>query len=73
MVRGRRYSTAAADSAHQLSDGICTEIGPEHDTMEELLRDADVIDHSLSDPSKEVKLKELERYTKICAELGLAD
>ena len=40
--------------------------------MDEILKDADVIDHSLSDPSKEVKLHERERYEKLCAEMGLA-
>ena len=41
--------------------------------MDEILKDADVIDHSLSDPTKEVKLHERERYANLCAELGLAD
>ena len=39
--------------------------------MDEILKDADVIDHSLSDPTKEVKEHEKERYAKLCAELGL--
>lgn len=41
--------------------------------MDEILKDADVIHHSLSDPTKEVKPHERERYAKLCAELGLAD
>ncbi len=39
--------------------------------MDELLKDADVIDHSFKDPSKAVKEKEQARYEKLCAELGL--
>jgi hypothetical protein len=41
--------------------------------MDEILKDADVIDHSLSDPTKEVKPHEAARYARLCAELGLAD
>ena len=37
----------------------------------EVLKDADVIDHSLSDPTKEVKAQERERYLKLCEEFGL--
>ena len=39
--------------------------------MDEVLKDADVIDHSLADPTKEVKEHERERYEKLCAEFGL--
>ena len=42
-------------------------------TMDEILKDADVIDHSLSDPTKEVKAHEVARYAKLCEELGLVD
>ena len=38
--------------------------------MDELLKDADVIDHSLSDPTKEVKAHERKRYVRLCAEMG---
>ncbi len=41
--------------------------------LDEILKDADVIDHSLSDPTKEVKEHEKVRYEKMCVELGLAD
>ena len=41
--------------------------------MDEILKDADVIDHSLSDSTKEVKAHEQERYAKLREELGLAD
>ena len=40
--------------------------------LDEVLKDADVIDHSLSDPTKEVKAHELARFSKLCEELGLA-
>ena len=39
--------------------------------MDELLKDADVISHTMNDPSKPVKEKEQKRYDSICAELGL--
>ena len=42
-------------------------------SLDEILKDADVIDHSLSDPTKEVKVHEVARYAKLCEELGLAD
>ena len=42
-----------------------------HAPMDEILKDADVIDHSLSDPTKEVKEHEKARYAKRCEELGL--
>ena len=61
------------------TDIICSAIG-HHDSkaevdgpMDEILKDADVIHHSLSDPTKEVKTHERARYAKLCAELGLAD
>ena len=44
-----------------------------HAPMDEILKDADVIDHSLSDPTKEVKEHEKERFAKLCAELGLIE
>ena len=39
--------------------------------MDEILKDADVIDHSLADPTKEVKAREQARFAKLCEELGL--
>ena len=36
--------------------------------MDEILKDADVIDHSLSDPTKEVKEHEQTRYAKLIKE-----
>ena len=41
--------------------------------MDEILKDADVIDHSLSDPTKEVKAHEQARYAKLREEVGLAE
>ena len=40
--------------------------------MDELLKDADVIHHTLNDTSKAVKEKEQARYDRICEELGLS-
>ena len=37
----------------------------------EVLKDADVIDHCLSDPAKEIKEKEASRYRKLCDEFAL--
>ena len=41
--------------------------------MDEVLKDADVIDHSLSDPTKEIKEHERERYLKLCEEFGIKE
>ena len=38
--------------------------------MDELLKDADVISHTMNDPAKPIKEKEQARYDSICAELG---
>ena len=40
--------------------------------MDEVLKDADVLHHTLDDPTKEVKEHEKERYIKLCAEFGLS-
>ena len=39
--------------------------------MDEVLKDADVIDHTLTDPAKEIKEKERARYEKLHEEFGL--
>ncbi len=39
--------------------------------MDEVLKDADVIHHTLNDPSKAIKEKEQLRYDKLCAEFGM--
>ncbi len=41
------------------------------DPMDEILKDADVIDHCFKDSSKPVKEKEQARYDKLCAEFGI--
>ncbi|MCR5575700.1 MAG: HD domain-containing protein [Oscillospiraceae bacterium] len=39
--------------------------------MAEVLKDADVLHHTLADPAKEVKEHERERYEKLCKEFGM--
>ncbi|MCR5675226.1 MAG: HD domain-containing protein [Lachnospiraceae bacterium] len=39
--------------------------------MDEVLKDADVIDHCLKDASREVKDKERARFESLCGEFGL--
>ena len=39
----------------------------------EVLKDADVIDHCLTDPTKEIKEKERARHEKLCKEFGLRE
>ena len=41
--------------------------------MDEILKDADVLHHSLSDPTKAVKPHEQARYEGLCAEPGLVE
>ena len=40
--------------------------------LDEVLKDADVLHHTLDDPTKAVKEHERARYEKLCAEFGLA-
>ncbi|MBR2257936.1 MAG: HD domain-containing protein [Blautia sp.] len=40
--------------------------------MDEVLKDADVIHHSLGDPTKEVKEHEKARFEKLCEEFGFS-
>ena len=58
------------------TDIICSAIW-HHDSkaeidspMDEVLKDADVIHHSLGDPTKEVKEHEKVRYEQLCREFG---
>ena len=58
------------------TDIICSAIW-HHDSkaeidtpMDEVLKDADVIHHSLGDPTKEVKEHEKVRYENLCREFG---
>ena len=59
------------------TDMICSAIYHHDDKlvtdgpMDEVLKDADVIDHCLKDSSKPLKEKEQARYDKLCAELGM--
>ena len=59
------------------TDMICSAIYHHDDKlvtdnpMDEVLKDADVIDHCLKDSTKPVKEKEQARYDKLCAEFGL--
>ena len=39
--------------------------------MDEILKDADVLHHTLGDPTKAVKAHEQARFAALCAELGL--
>ncbi len=59
------------------TDTICSAIYHHDDKlvidspMDELLKDADVIDHCFKDSSKPVKEKEQKRYDALCEEFGL--
>ena len=58
-------------------DTICSAIWHHNDkentdsSMDEVLKDADVIHHCLNDPSKAVKEKEKARYEALCIEFGM--
>ena len=59
------------------TDVICSAIW-HHDSkdvtdapMDEVLKDADVMHHSLGDPTKEVKAHEQARYDRLCEEFGM--
>ena len=41
------------------------------DSMDEVLKDADVIHHCMNDLSKPIKEKEQTRFDKLCAEFGM--
>ena len=75
----RKLLDKLAVTSPEETDVICAAIR-HHDSkaetngpMDEILKDADVIDHSLSDPTKAVKPHEAARYARLRAELGLAD
>ena len=59
------------------TDIICSAIyhhddkGAVDSPMDEVLKDADVIDHSFKDVTKPVKEKEQKRYDALCKELGI--
>ena len=73
----RKLLEKLAVTTPEETDVICSAIW-HHDSkaevdvpMDEILKDADVIDHSLSDPTKEVKAHEQARFEKLCVELGM--
>ncbi|SEQ83599.1 HD domain-containing protein [Lachnospiraceae bacterium NE2001] len=59
------------------TDMICSAIYHHGDKLlvdgafDELLKDADVISHTLNDPTKAIKEKEQARYESLCKEFGL--
>ena len=78
--KGAEYARKVLDelrlTSEEETDIICSAIW-HHDSkaeidglMDEVLKDADVIHHSLGDPTKEVKPHEQARYEKLCAEFG---
>ena len=79
--KGAEYARGVLDelgiTSAEETDIICSAIW-HHDSkaeidsmMDEILKDADVIHHSLADPTKEVKPHEQARYEKLCQEFGL--
>ena len=78
--KGAEYARKVLDelglTSAEETDIICSAIW-HHDSkaeidglMDEVLKDADVIHHSLGDPTKEVKPHEQARYETLCAEFG---
>ncbi len=59
------------------TDAICSAIYHHDDKLaedapfDELLKDADVISHTLNDPTKAIKDKEKARYESLCKEFGM--
>ncbi len=59
------------------TDMICSAIYHHGDKLvvdgefDELLKDADVISHTLNDPTKDIKDKEKVRFEKLCNEFGM--
>ena len=59
------------------TDLICSAIWHHSDKdvcdspLDEVLKDADVLHHTLDDPVREVKEHEKERYEKLCVEFGM--
>ena len=75
----RKLLTKLALTTDTETEVVCSAIG-HHDNkdavdgpMDEILKDADVLHHSLGDPTKAVKPHEQARYAKLCDELGFAD
>ena len=59
------------------TDMICSAIYHHGDKLvvdgefDELLKDADVISHTLNDPTKDIKDKEKARFENLCKEFGM--
>ena len=75
-VYAREVLEELGATSKEETDIICSAIW-HHDSkaeidspMDEVLKDADVIHHSLGDPTKEVKEHEKVRYEKLCREFG---
>ena len=79
--KGAEYARKVLDelgiTSAEETDIICTAIW-HHDCkaetdgpMDEVLKDADVIHHSLGDPTKEIKAHEQARYDRLCGEFGM--
>ena len=77
VMLARSILEGLALTSPEENDIICSAIYHHDDKyevdspMDELLKDADVISHTMNDPSKPIKEKEQKRYDSICAELGL--
>ena len=73
----RKILDDLAITSAEETDTICSAIYHHDDKlvidspMDELLKDADVIDHCFKDSSKHIKEKEQKRYENLCKELGL--
>lgn len=73
----RKILDNLAITTSEETDIICSAIYHHDDKlvidspMDELLKDADVIDHCFKDSSKPIKEKEQKRYDNLCEELGI--
>ena len=73
----REILTELALTTSEETDAICSAIYHHDDKLvtdapfDELLKDADVISHTLNDPAKAIKDKEKARYESLCEEFGM--
>ena len=73
----REILTELALTTPEETDAICSAIYHHDDKLvtdapfDELLKDADVISHTLNDPAKAIKDKEKTRYESLCEEFGM--
>lgn len=76
-VLAREILTTLRLTDREETDAICAAIARHDDKaaldgpLEELLKDADVLHHTLHDPSKPIKDKERPRHEALCRELGM--